>query len=182
MPCHTWSRQRVGRPNCSCPWRCCTRCDRIRAAARNAAKRAATHFSKAAQSNPAAWEYRVRWGQSEALQKNFPEAVRILQAGLTSASPQPFHEALVGVYLAWYAVTPAQTPEGLATRLELLNQALAHGPNHPQVLTLLAELSMGDGKGADIPGRASRRLDAGNGAGHRAFRPRHPGPAARGLG
>jgi tetratricopeptide (TPR) repeat protein len=119
------------------------------AAARNAAKRAAAHFRKAAEADPRAVEARVSWARSEALMKNFPEAVRILQAGLRREDPQPFHQALVGVYLAWTVLTPAETPEGLATRLELLNQALIHGPNHPQVLTLLADLSVQDGVGTD---------------------------------
>jgi tetratricopeptide (TPR) repeat protein len=120
------------------------------AAAQHAAKQAAAHYRKAAEIDPAAWQARVSWAQSEAVMKNFAEAERILQAGLAQNNSQPLRQALAGVYLAWCAVTSEQTPEGLATRLELLNRALMHAPQHPQVLTLLADLSGRDDAGAGV--------------------------------
>ena len=78
---------------------------------------------------------------TEVLLQNYPEAVRILEAGLTSSDPKRFHDTLVGVYLAWYQTVPENDKDGLPKRLELLNRALAHGPNNPQVLAILADLS-----------------------------------------
>lgn len=118
------------------------------AAAHEAARQAAAYHRRAAEANPRAWEDRVRWAQAEAIRKNFPEAVRILEAGLARGDSPQLRQALIGVYLAWSALTPGDTAEGLATRLELLNRALIHGPNHPQVLTLLADLSVQDQPGA----------------------------------
>ena len=118
------------------------------AAAQAAARQAAAYHRRAAEADPRAWEDRVRWAQSEAIRQDFPEAVRILEAGLARGDSPQLRQALVGVYLAWCAITPGETSEGLATRLELLNRALVHGPNHPQVLTLLADLSIQDQLGA----------------------------------
>jgi tetratricopeptide (TPR) repeat protein len=125
------------------------------AAARRAAQRAAAHYRQLVQSNPRAWRDRLHWAQSEAMQENYSQAATILRAGLAAPDPQVFHDALVGVYLAWYAATAGETPEGLATRLELLDQALAHGPSHPRVLTLVAEAS---GRGGEQSETARQAL------------------------
>ena len=107
------------------------------AAARTEATRARDFFREKVETVAAAPpEYRVLWARAEVLLGNHATAVRILQPGLTSAEPKQFREALVFVYLSWY---DAETEDG--KRLDLLNAALAYGPNNPRALTLLAELS-----------------------------------------
>jgi exosortase len=144
--------------------------------ARRAAQRAAAHYRERVLSDPQAWSDRLRWAQSEAMQENYSQAATILRAGLAASDPQPFHDALVEVYLAWYAATPAETPEGLATRVELLNQALTHDPSHPRVLTLVAELSSRDGEQGEMARQALQEaLADGKSTGDRSSDPGHPG-------
>ncbi len=113
-------------------------------AARASAKGARDFFREKAESDPKALEARIQWARCEVLLKNYDEAVRILQEGLTSSAPEGFHAALVEVYLRRYAAVPEAEPGSLVKRLELLNSALAHGPDNPHVLTLLADLSTRD--------------------------------------
>ena len=109
------------------------------AASRTEASRARDFFREKVENvAEAPLEYRVLWARCELLLGNHAEAVRILRPGLDSKEPKPFREALVFVYLAWYDAVP-EAEDG--KRLDLLNVALAYGPNHPRVLTLLAELS-----------------------------------------
>jgi Tfp pilus assembly protein PilF len=109
--------------------------------AQTAAVMACKFLAEKAASEPNALDYRLQWALTEVLRQNYPEAVRILQAGLTSADPKRFHDTLAGVYLSWYQAVPEKGKDSLAQRLELLTCALAHEPNNPQALAILAELS-----------------------------------------
>lgn len=115
-------------------------------------------FRKQSDSEPKVLEHRLRWARSELLLKNYAEAVRILNyaeamrilaPGLASSNPKLLQDSLVDVYIYWYIAVPENEPGGLAKRLELLNRAMAHGPNNPQVLTLLADLATREGEQAD---------------------------------
>lgn len=117
-------------------------------AARASAEGARDYFREQVKADPKASKARIQWAQSEALLKNFDQAVKILREGLTSSDPKIFHAALVDVYLWWYASVSGDNSDSLAKRLELLNSALAHGPDNPHVLTLLADLSTRDWEGA----------------------------------
>jgi tetratricopeptide (TPR) repeat protein len=117
-------------------------------AARTSAEAARDFFRQQVKANPKALQARVQWAQSEALLKNHDAAVRILREGLTSDQPDLFHAALAEYYLRQYALVSRDSPDGLRQRLDLLNAALMHGPNHPQVLTALADLATQDWEGA----------------------------------
>jgi Tfp pilus assembly protein PilF len=123
-------------------------------AARRAAERAARHYEQAVEAQPGQWDLRLRWAQSEVLLQDYSKAARILRAGLDSPNPQRFHDALVDVYLDWYAATDADSPKGISRRLELLNRALEHGPHHPRLLTVFAELSGQQGEQGQMSRRA----------------------------
>jgi tetratricopeptide (TPR) repeat protein len=56
--------------------------------------------------------------------------------------PQPVRDALVLAYLGWFDQVIREEPTNMVKQLELLNRALAYGPEHPRVLTLIANLSM----------------------------------------
>lgn len=122
--------------------------------ARRAAERAAAYFAEMAKANPQQPQFRLRWAESEMLMQNYAQAARVLRAGLATDNPEPFHDALVGVYLAWYDATLDTAPNGKVTRVELLNQALAHGPNDTRLLMLLADLTDRD----DEPGQIARSV------------------------
>lgn len=113
-------------------------------AARASAATASDYFRKQVLADSQALEPRIQWAQSEALGKNYEQAVQILREGLKSADPERFRAALIEVYLWWYASIPGDDSASLAERLELLNAALTYGPNNPAVLTLLADLSTRD--------------------------------------
>ncbi len=125
-------------------------------AARRAAERAARHYEQAVKAQTRQWDLRLRWAQSEVLLQDYSKAARILRAGLDSPDPQRFHDALVEVYLDWYAATNADSAKGVSTRLELLNRALEHGPHHPRLLTVFAELSGQQGQQGEMSQRAIR--------------------------
>jgi Tfp pilus assembly protein PilF len=118
-------------------------------AAKNAALKARDFFVHKTETEPEVLENRLQWGLTELLLQNYEQAVRVLQPGLASKDPKRFHDTLAGVYLAWYEATPANQSDGLAKRMELLKFALDHGPNNPQVLAILTELTTGDSGNAD---------------------------------
>ena len=118
-------------------------------AAKDAALEARDYFAHKTKTEPDVPENRLQWGLTEVLLQNYEQAVSVLQAGLTSKDAGKFHDTLAGVYLSWYAATPAKDNDGLAKRMELLKLALDHGPGNPQVLAVLADLSTQDNANAD---------------------------------
>ena len=117
--------------------------------ARTAAKRASVFYQRQVKAEPDEPRHRHRWAFCEMLQKNYAQAVVILQDGLASADPQPFRNALVATYLKWHVAVVKEENGNSAKQLELLNRALIYGPNDARVLTLLADLATREWKGAD---------------------------------
>jgi tetratricopeptide (TPR) repeat protein len=109
--------------------------------AHGAATRASKHFRQRTKAEPQEPENRVRWAWSEVLLGNYPQAVEILESGLAYSNAQRFHDVLVATYLTWHESLVKHNRHDLTKQLQLLNRALTHGPNNPQVLTLLANLA-----------------------------------------
>ncbi len=127
-------------------------------AAKSAALKARDYFARKTEADPGVPENRLQWGLTELLLQNYEQAVTILQVGLASKDAGRFHDTLAGAYLAWYEATPASDDAGLAKRMELLKSALDHGPNNPQVLAVLTELSTGDSGNADAARAALEKV------------------------
>ncbi len=113
------------------------------------AARAAEFFRGRTAAEPDQAAHRLRWAASELLQGHYENAVQVLTPGLSLPAPEPFRQALGGVYLRWLDTVSKQSPPNPARQLELLDRAVQHDPQNPRALALLADL-------VHAAGRASR--------------------------
>jgi len=118
-------------------------------ASQQAAIAARDFFRQKTESEPKLLDHRLQWARAEVFLEHYDAAVEVLQAGLESAAPQRFRDALAEVYLAWCESIADREKNGLARRLELLNLALTHSPKNAHALMLLANLAAKDGDAAD---------------------------------
>jgi predicted Zn-dependent protease len=131
-------------------------------ASQQAAIAARDHFRQKAEAEPKVLDYRLQWARAEVFLENYAAAADVLQAGLESAEPRRFREALAEVYLGWSESIPDREKDSLARRLELLNLALTHNPKNVHALMLLADLATKDGEAADAArGELERALARG---------------------
>lgn len=113
------------------------------------AAKAGEFFGARTAAEPDQAAHRLRWASSELLQEHYENAVQVLAPGLSLATPEPFRQALCGVYLSWLETVSKQNPPNPARQLELLDLALQHDSKNPQALALLAALSTQQGEEAE---------------------------------
>ena len=107
--------------------------------AARAAGLAAAHFRKLAGAEPTVWGHRLGWAQAELLRQQYAAAVAVLQPAVEGAEDaRPFRELLVAVYLSWLADLAEREPDRLDKQLEVLDAAFQAAPDHPEVLTAIA--------------------------------------------
>ena len=112
---------------------------------------------------------RLKWAESLVFQKRLPQALEVLQAGYSRNGDARYGTAIAQVFLLAMAGSGARStpvdPEApadatlptnqpasnleLASRISLLEQALHFAPNHPGVLTAIAQLSTQETPDAD---------------------------------
>jgi tetratricopeptide (TPR) repeat protein len=89
-------------------------------------------------------EAHLRWSSAEVFLEHFNESVGILTEGLQRTKDERFRKALSATYVTWFGRTD---PSNLARQLELLQLALAFGPDNPAALRCLQ--FFGDKKGPE---------------------------------
>lgn len=117
-------------------------------AALDTAQRASDFYAGKTQESRSDADSRIKWARCQQFLRNHEQAVSILQAG-RKESPEhaeQFESALVTTYVSWSKEPGATSP---ARQLELLDRALEFGPDHPHVLTRLAELATTDADKAE---------------------------------
>lgn len=129
--------------------------------AMSTAERATAFYAKMVRETPQDDASRLRWSDTLLFQRKLREAIEVLQAADKAETDPRFGAAIAQVFLMRLtsggtspspidpnapasALLPANRPVSaleLATRVQLLSQALHYGPHHPAVLTAIAQLS-----------------------------------------
>ncbi len=124
----------------------------------DSARKAAAYYAELSATEPENAQHRLRWAQSELLAANYTRAVEILEEALARVDdPQPFHDLLVAACLAWLDEVRQSSPNRLDKQLDILNIAYRYNPNHPDLLALIANLTMQNRDDADSPQVAGLR-------------------------
>jgi len=122
--------------------------------AKIAHQRAREHCCGLVREDPKDVESRLRWVHCEILLENLPEAERILKEGLALDPDPRLSRGLVHLYLLQFDRLARQGPSKVVPAIGLLEAAINHGPNDPDVVKRLSRVAHGDGPSRE----AARRL------------------------
>jgi tetratricopeptide (TPR) repeat protein len=106
--------------------------------ARAEAKLAVNQYSTVAKADLFAHLARVKWAESVVFLEDFPQAVAILEEGLTGTGEHLYRRSLAWVYSNWFEHLGRQGNATIGQRLALLEIGLRHDPKN---LVLLNHLS-----------------------------------------
>ncbi len=110
--------------------------------ARAAAEKAATYYRERWATTPEQWKLGIRLARSHVALQQFPQAVTVLNRLPNTAPAQRKNEALVSVYLAWFAHVVDSEPDDFGKQLGLLSRALTYGSRNRRALDLLADIAL----------------------------------------
>ena len=127
--------------------------------ANSTAERSAEYYAGRVRANPQDDDSRLQWAKALVFQRNLRRAMEVLQSAESAETDPRYASAMAQVFVLRMAETrinpqaqtgpadalrPANTPATaleVASRIELLAQAVHYAPNQPGVLTALAQLS-----------------------------------------
>jgi tetratricopeptide (TPR) repeat protein len=108
--------------------------------ARAEAKLSVNYYRTAAKADLFAHFARFRWAESVTFLEDFPQAVAILEEGLTGTGVPVYHQQLAWVYAHWYQ-TLTQKAAPVSQRLALLEMGLRHDPKNLNLLNHLSAVT-----------------------------------------
>jgi tetratricopeptide (TPR) repeat protein len=103
---------------------------------------------------------RVQWADALAFLEQFPEAVAVLEEGLSATHEPVYRAALAGAYVTWADAVARDPKAKVGERLRLVEQGLKYDPASPALLDRLLAATRTDGPSAEEARAALRNMAA----------------------
>jgi tetratricopeptide (TPR) repeat protein len=132
-------------------------------AMRDAAERAAEYYRQQAARDPGVWQHHVNQAQSQLFLQDTAAAIATLERSLAWVQdPAPIRDALASTYLERLRELARSNTSSTIHLLNLLERAVVSGPENPQVLAVLARLTLPGSSPQDaVDGELQRALAVG---------------------
>jgi tetratricopeptide (TPR) repeat protein len=132
--------------------------------ARDQCRLAMVWFRSLAEGNVDNIRDRIQWAKCHALMDEFPQAVAVLEKGLTLGDHHDLRAALADVYIWWAESIRERDPGAMGEYLAYLEKALAANPNSPVAISRLSDLTKMRTREGDLAKERLRELLAVGGA------------------